>query len=167
MERHTMREGDTLNALSARYRAPACAILRANRVFSPAWLSPGREILIPDARFCQRDGFPCPVQAARQRARQPRPCAVHIVHGQESAAAVARAYGLPERLVYLAAGRADGPQNGQELLLPLPAASARLHIARPGETLRQVARANDTDEETIRRENCLWGPLLPGMKILV
>ena len=22
-------------------------------------------------------------------------------------------------------------------------------------------------EETIRRENCLWGPLLPGMKILV
>ena len=125
MERHTMREGDTLNALSARYRVPACAILRANRVFSPAWLSPGREILIPDARFCQRDGFPCPVQAARQRARQPRPCAVHIVHGQESAAAVARAYGLPERLVYLAAGRADGPQNGQELLLPLPAAGGR------------------------------------------
>lgn len=73
MERHTMREGDTLNALSARYRVPACAILRANRVFSPAWLSPGREILIPDARFCQRDGFPCPVQAARQRRASPAP----------------------------------------------------------------------------------------------
>lgn len=159
MERHTMREGDTLNALSARYRVPACAILRANRVFSPAWLSPGRETS-PRRALCQRDGFPCPVQAARQRARQPRPCAVHIVHGQESAAAVARAYGLPERLVYLAAGRADGPQNGQELLLPLPRRAhgcisrGRAKPLRPGGPARTIRTKKPSGGKTACGGRC-------------
>lgn len=168
MERYVIVDGDTLSGLSARFRVPTCAILRANRVYAPAWLAPGREIAIPDARFCQRDGFPCPVRAARQRALSPRPCAVCAVRPGESAAAIARRYGLPERLVFLAAGQGGGALNGgQDILLPLPAADSQLHVARPGESLAALARAHGTDEETVRRENCLWGPLLPGMKILL
>ena len=54
---------ETPALLSARAGVPVCAILRANRLFSPAWLLPGREIDMPDD--CASSDFPCPALAAR------------------------------------------------------------------------------------------------------
>ena len=56
-------DGETLQALSARLGVPGCMLLRANRLFSPAWLLAGREIAVPDGAFCLTDDFICPVAA--------------------------------------------------------------------------------------------------------
>ena len=63
-------EGETLSALSARLGVPACMLMRANRIWSEAWLLPGREILVPDADFCHRDSGVCPREAMQTRARR-------------------------------------------------------------------------------------------------
>ncbi|MEA4899952.1 LysM peptidoglycan-binding domain-containing protein [Bacillota bacterium Meth-B3] len=66
-----VRENEPLSALSARLGVPGCMLLRANRLYSPAWLLPGREIEVPDGDFCFRDGFPCPVGALHRPAATP------------------------------------------------------------------------------------------------
>lgn len=58
-----VREGETLGMLSARLGRPGCMILRANGLFSEAWLLPGRQICVPDAAYCAHADSPCPVQA--------------------------------------------------------------------------------------------------------
>ena len=51
-------EGEGLNELSARLRVPACMLMRANGLYSPAWLLPGREIIVPEGQC--RGPIPCP-----------------------------------------------------------------------------------------------------------
>ena len=63
MRRDWVLEDETLSALSARLGLPGCMILRANRIFSEAWLLPGREIDVPDPLFCLTDEGQCPVAA--------------------------------------------------------------------------------------------------------
>lgn len=63
-------EGESLNELSARLGVPACMLMRANRIYSEAWLLPGREILVPDADFCWWDRGICPRKAMNIPARQ-------------------------------------------------------------------------------------------------
>lgn len=46
--------------LSARLNRPVCMLLRANRLYSVAWLLPDREILLPERDFCRRDAGICP-----------------------------------------------------------------------------------------------------------
>ncbi len=70
MREDVVREGEGLDALSARLRVPGCMLLRANRVFSPAWLMPGRVIRVPEGDFCRVDDFPCPAEALDQTARE-------------------------------------------------------------------------------------------------
>ena len=62
-------EGETLGELSARLGVPGCMIMRANRIFSESWLLPGREILVPDSGFCDRDSGVCPRAAIAMKAR--------------------------------------------------------------------------------------------------
>ena len=62
MKTTIIREGETLGMLSARLGVPGCMILRANGLFSEAWLLPGRHIDVPDADYCAQAQAPCPVQ---------------------------------------------------------------------------------------------------------
>ena len=61
-------EGENLNQLSARLGVPGCMLLRANRLFSTAWLLPGRQIAVPDGDFCRRDWGICPMRALKMPA---------------------------------------------------------------------------------------------------
>ena len=63
-------EGEQLGDLSARLGVPACMLMRANRIFSEAWLMPGREILVPDGDFCRKDDGICPRAALHMPARR-------------------------------------------------------------------------------------------------
>lgn len=64
MRTDRVQDGETLSMMSARLGVPGCMLLRANRVFSPAWLLPGQEIQVPEGAFCLTDdGFVCPVAA--------------------------------------------------------------------------------------------------------
>lgn len=70
MKEDVVREGEGLDALSARLHVPGCMLLRANRLYSPAWLLPGRVIRVPEGDFCRRDDFPCPAEALEQKVRE-------------------------------------------------------------------------------------------------
>ncbi len=70
MRTDRVEDGETLAMLAARLGVPDCMLLRANRVFSPAWLLPGREISVPEGAFCLTDDFVCPVAAMMMPARE-------------------------------------------------------------------------------------------------
>ena len=108
---------ETPALLSARAGVPVCAILRANRLFSPAWLLPGREIDMPDD--CASSDFPCPALAARVPAQAHR-----FFYG--SAREIARASGLPLRAV-LAHANERAPWNAPRPLT-LPEIDARWRL---------------------------------------
>ena len=68
--------GEGLNELAARLHVPACMLMRANGLFSPAWLLPGREIIVPED-VCGGE-FPCPREAFYRMAR-PRAAATRLL----------------------------------------------------------------------------------------
>ena len=63
-------EGENLSSLSARLGVPACMLMRANRLFSEAWLLPGRELMVPDLDFCDWDEGACPREAVKMQAKK-------------------------------------------------------------------------------------------------
>jgi|GEM_PF-1264197 len=159
-------EGETLSALSARLGVPGCMLLRANRLYSPAWLLPGREIAVPEGDFCRWDGFRCPAEAVRCAASGARQT-VTVARG-ETARGIARRYGLTERLVLLAAGISSGDlPEGMTLRLPIVPPGWAQVIALPGETAASVARKHGISESKLRQLNALWGALWPGTQLLI
>jgi len=166
MRGDVVREGETLSSLSARLGVPGCMLLRANRLHSPAWLLPGREIAVPEGDFCRWDGFRCPAESLRCAAGAQRRTAA-VARG-DTARDIARRYGLTERLVLLAAGSPSGGlPEGIALRLPVaPPGCARV-IALPGETAASVARKYGIAESRLRQLNALWGALWPGTQLLI
>ena len=167
LQRHIIGEKDTPQSLSARYGVPYCAILRANRICSDAWMMPGREIVIPDKDFCEKDGFICPCIGVNILAEEARAC-VHVrVKEGDTAASLARKYRLPVRLICLASGCSDGKiPSGAEFIVQIPLQNEKIYAAAPMDSLCELAKKWGCSEEELRRENRLWGPLLPGMQIL-
>ena len=161
-----VRAGETLNMLSARLNRPACMIMRANRLTSPAWLLPGREIIVPPEDYCMWDAGECPNRFFRCPARDERPRLRHVLRPGERAQDVARRYGLPERLVLLAAGtRALSP--GRAIYLPAPPAGAHIVTVMPGQTVESICLAHRMTPERFALINSLSAPLMPGMRVLV
>lgn len=70
-------EGEGLNELAARLRVPACMLMRANGLYSPAWLLPGREVRVPEG-LCGGE-FPCPREAFYRMAGVGAPPRVRIM----------------------------------------------------------------------------------------
>ncbi len=63
-------EGENLSELSVRLQVPACMLMRANRIYSEAWLLPGRQIMVPEKDFCWWDQGICPVKAMSSTAKR-------------------------------------------------------------------------------------------------
>lgn len=164
-----VRAGETLNMLAARLDRPACMIMRANRLSSPAWLLPGREIIVPPRDFCAWDAgecprafFSCPAQEGGAHIR-------HSVRAGERVGDVARRYGLPERLVLLACGPSAGGAlpPGRTLTLPLPPPGAELITVMPGQSVESLCLRCGMSRERFALINSLSAPLYPGMRVLV
>ena len=121
-------EGEGLNELSARLRVPACMLMRANGLYSPAWLLPGREIIVPEGQC--RGPIPCPREtfaraigadeaflhpgedtAARRR--------VYACGAGDTAAGVAALFGLSETKLRADNALMGAVYPGMELLIDL------------------------------------------------
>ncbi len=96
MRRDYVRAGEDLANLSARLGAPACMLMRVNGLFSPAWLLPGREVLVPEG-VCGGD-FPCPREVFNRVVGQCAPGARRRVFALplDTAASLAARCGLSE-----------------------------------------------------------------------
>jgi len=99
--------GESLNDVSARLRVPACMLMRANGLFSAAWLLPGREIAVPEGA-CGGD-FPCPREAFYRVAGQCRGAGRRMACAlpEDTAASFAARHGLSEARLR-ALNRLDG-----------------------------------------------------------
>ena len=88
--------GEDLTALSARLGVPPCMLMRANGLFSPAWLLPGREVIAPEGA-CGGD-FPCPREVFHRVVGQWVPAARRAVCALplDTAASLAARWGLSE-----------------------------------------------------------------------
>lgn len=167
MERARVLEGETADALSARLGRPICMILRANRLYSVAWLMPGREIAVPELSFCRADGFCCPAYALTRCPADAGERLRYMVGSGDCVRDIASALGVPERLVHLAAGRSGGElPAGTPLALPVIRAGEIVHVGHT-DTMRSICEAHGADEASVRSLNKLWGPLLPGMRLLI
>ncbi len=163
-----VREGESLSMLSIRLGRPGCMLMRANRIYSPAWLLPGREIAVPEPDFCLWDSFRCPAQAVQCPAVERRREAERVIGLGDSALSLARETGLTERMVYRAARRARGDLPlGLRIRLPLPPENCVCVNAAPGERIEELARRYGAQVYEIRQLNDFWGPILPGMRLLI
>lgn len=166
MRADRIREGETPEKLSARTGFPVCALMRKNRVLSPAWLFPGREIALPEPGFCAGDAFPCPSSLVNVPARSEPLCACIVCAG-DTVASLSGALGVPERLVLLALGRRSGElTEGERFLLNGEALDARIETVLPGETLASFSARTGANEELVARINRLRdGRVAPGMRL--
>ena len=151
-----VREGETLERLSVRTGIPACMLMRANGLFSPGWLLPGREISVPEADFCRKapPGI-CPVRACTLPSWN---AGDRIIRSAtpEDMRRIARESGLPPRLHLLA--------RAQELRVPHNYHAVTVHWGATWQSLAEKAQQNPQD---LMRINRLHAPLLPGMRIAV
>ena len=86
--------GEGLNELSARLRVPACMLMRANGLFSPAWLLPGREVIVPQGACA--GPFPCPCEVFHRVVGACLPRRAVCTLPGDTAASFAARFGLTE-----------------------------------------------------------------------
>ena len=118
MKTTIIREGETLGMLSARLGVPGCMILRANGLFSEAWLLPGRQIDVPDADYCAQAQAPCPVRALLEPAMSVRRGTAVTLNARESAQALSARLGQPLDALRLLTPLPDMLDAGTEVFLP-------------------------------------------------
>jgi len=160
--------GETPAMLSARTGVPVCMLLRANRLVSPAWLLPGREISIPRGEFCEKDAFPCPKKLLDAEAAEEK-TEVCIVECRDTVSSVACAFGTTERLVLLSRRRYDPLQEGERILIGSALCNRRVGTVLPGETLAEACRrlgANDL-QAAVRLNRLEDGRVWPGMRLIL
>ena len=145
MGKTVVLEGETAWALARRVDRPLCMLLRANRLFSGAWLLPGREIEVPRGDFCRTSRFPCPARAARLPAVEQR---LYLARSGETREEIARACGVPARMI---AG------SNRALRLTVCPDGWRIHTVKPGEYV---------NDARVRAVNGLFGDIFPGTQIL-
>ncbi len=142
-----IKEGESPGDLSARMGLPVCVLLRANRLYSTAWLLPGRELFVPEADFCGRDVGACPLRMAEVPAER-------FLRGACPA--------MPERLQLWS--RAHG---GQILPEWSGAPGGAALTLRPFETVAGLAERGGSDEAAVRRWNRYYGGNCPGVQLFV
>lgn len=165
MLKTVVADGETPHELCLRLNCPLCMILRANGLFSAAWLYSGREIDVPDADYCAKSPNPCPtlVMNAPPMCRR-----MYIISDGETLEGVCRATKLPERCVLVNAGltRFDSRMGARAVCLPMPPEGSRTHTVKPFETLASIA-PNAEAALRIRSLNSVWGSIYPGMKLII
>lgn len=138
---------ETPEQLSVRLARPVCMLLRANRLYSTAWLLPGRHIVVPSADFCRKDVGACPALLLRQPSETYEPCEPAVRQR------------LPGRLQ-----RWSDTHGGVQLPQWRKAGCTR--TLRPYETMAAFARRTGCTEEELRRINRYYGRAVPGVQLL-
>ena len=147
-------EGEGLNELSARLRVPACMLMRVNGLYSPAWLLPGREIIVPEGRC--RGPIPCPREIFARSVGADEA----FLHPSEDTEALCRRLHLPARLALERRG-------GEDIDVSRYPPRRRVYVCAHDDTAAGVATLFGLSEEKLRADNALSGAVCPGMELLI
>ncbi|MBQ3222722.1 MAG: LysM peptidoglycan-binding domain-containing protein [Clostridia bacterium] len=162
-----VRENEGPQELTARLGLPLCMLLRANRLVCAAWLTPGRQIAVPQQDFCEKDAFPCPAKLLSVPARE-KQTEVWIAGSGDSIPSVVQALGTTERLLLLAR-KCRGPlREGERLRIGAELCRKRIGSVLPGETLEMTCERLGADPVETMRLNKLRGVgVFPGMRLVL
>lgn len=162
-----VRDGETPQALGIRLGVPLCMILRANRLLCAAWLTPGREIDVPQGDFCMGDAFPCPADLVRTQAREEK-TEICIVQEGDSVRSLARALGTSERLLLRARKEKGVLRDGERIVLEATKCSGRIKTVLPGEDIEEFCKRCAVEMESAAGLNELQnGRIWPGMRLVL
>jgi len=162
-----VRENEGPQELTARLGLPLCMLLRANRLVCAAWLTPGREIVVPQPDYCENDAFPCPAKLFFVPAEE-KQTEVWVAEIGESIPSVAQAMGTTERLLLLAR-KCRGPlREGERLRIGAELCRKRIGSVLPGETLEMTCERLGADPVETKRLNKLRGArVFPGIRLVL
>lgn len=167
MRTDRVRDGEGPERLSARIGVPVCMILRANRLVSAMWLVPGREIEVPEADFCEKDAFVCPVKMVCMPARE-TPGEVCIAQSGDTIGSMAEAMGTAERILWRARWKNGALCEGERLIVDREQCSRRIGSVLPGETAERFCERFHADlAETMRLNGLKDGRVWPGMRLIL
>jgi N-acetylmuramoyl-L-alanine amidase len=177
---HTVRPGETLSQIAARYGVGLSDLTASNRIASANRIRTGDKLLVPRAGWPGHGGSAPPVRrvsyspAPAPVAAPPPPAPVtrrHTVRSGENLTRIAQRYGV--RLTDLM--RANGLNArsrllvGQHLVVPTPRPDDRVHTVRPGQTLSGLAQAHHIPLWELARVNDLGvrGRLRVGQRLIL
>ena len=151
-------EEDTPSDISLRAGMPVCMLLRMNGVLSAAWLKTQKSASIIEGFSCGKSSFPCPRDFVKARIHEKTGC---IPCKDDTAKSIAQKYRVPERLVKSLLQK-NGTGDGRAILIPKAGKDMKIHLVSVFETWKSFQ-----DYESLMLLNDYFGPLYPGMKILV
>jgi LysM repeat protein len=151
---HTVRRGETLSGLAARYRVSQSALARANGLGLWARLLVGQRLVVPT------NG--APASPREHRVGRGETLSGLAVRYHVPLSKLARANGLSTRALLLKGQRLVIPGGGRA---PAP----RVHIIRRGESLSRIARRYDVSVEVLQSTNALRDAdrLMVGTRLVI
>jgi len=160
---HTVRSGDTLSGIGARYGSSASAIRQANGLRSNL-IHPGQTLVVP--RFSQTSARPQPVTRVADNGE-------YVVQRNDTLWDIARSFSVTVDSLCAANGisRRQSIHPGQRLEIPterivsasIDQSSATVYHVRPGDTLYDIARKFNVSVRELQRANGLNGSrIYPG-----
>lgn len=159
---HVVRRGETISGIAQRYGVSQDALMSANRVARARSLQIGATLYIPVS------GSDIPESLLMEREPAVRSAVTHIVRRGETVGGIAGRYGVSQGTIIALNGldRAGSIRAGQRLVIreatggsraasSTPAASARTHVVKAGDTVGGIARRYGVSQAAIIRENGL------------
>jgi len=169
---HTVRKGESLGKIAARYHVSVAALQRANRLGSSTTIRAGRVLLIPGYGAAGLE------TAARGEERSPAP-EVYRVRSGDNLSSIARRFGTTPSAIAAASGISVDRtlRVGESLRIskagseqpPASDAAPRVHTVRKGETLSTIAARYQTSIERLCALNDISrrDTLHPGRRLTV
>jgi|AGTN01.2.fsa_nt_gi FOG: LysM repeat len=145
---HRLQRGETLEALSARYRVPVCMIVRANGEVRPEALSNGRMLTIPHPCCCGRSAEAAP-SGAPPRFKH----AWYVVRPDDTLYGIAQRSGLTMRILQKANNLSGMAELQPGTRLRIPVIRGKRYYVRDGEDLTHIALSFGVSEGALREKN--------------
>lgn len=181
---HTVRTGDTLWAIAARYGVSVASLLRANKLSGSAIIYPGQSLKVTATPSAQAPAHSAPAHRAPAKSAAPAG-KTHTVRAGDTLWAIARTHGISVAALrdLNGLGSASIIRPGQKLKLALAAtpaakrtpaqssaparATASSHTVGKGDTLWAIAHKHGTSVSAILAANDLTEAsiIYPGQKL--
>jgi LysM repeat protein len=145
---HRLQRGESLELLSARYRVPVCAIVRANADLGRGRYFKGMTLTIPRSCECGR------VERVNRHGDLPRfRYAEYVVQPDDTLYGVALKTGLTMRILQKANALCGTAELQPGERLRIPAISGRRYYVREGEDLKSIASSHGISDQALREKN--------------
>jgi LysM repeat protein len=155
---HNLGRTENIEMLSARYRVPVCAIMRANGIKTAIDFERSSKINIPRQCYCNR----C-------EGEEKTDWKTYMVAPGDTLYSIARRHGVTMNIL-MKANDLDTPESIRDGdCLKIPVLSGKIYSVREGETIEDIAWQHGMTVRRIREKNGLTADeaVFAGMQLLL